>query len=414
MKVIDAYGEIIEINRRPQASELYTVDFKETSFIDNNGVRQKTILPVHFCGNIVIKAPATCICGYRIHNCGCGRLTHFSDVNNFLCLECALEKGYKRCVITGLFGECEKAEQRSGILAYVLKKKITKCKHDCGTNIIGKLVCNQCLEKHYFKCMNCSTITDKQKGKDKAHKVCDVCFVSTIAGKRGFLPSFRTFGIELELNSPNLTDPIWKTKTDGSVAGFEFTSPIYSGGTSFHKDINRFCNFVEKNNAKAGNDCGFHLHIGIQDFGLPDFINTYLNALKIQEWHYTLLPVNRKTSKFCRPLKEINFTENFNHKFETIADFFDKYENVHSDDNIRYRWLNFAAFKKFNTIEVRSHQGTCDPERIEKWAELWMSFIEFSKAGQELKDPYSMMSTMGVRKSTIKYFKNKYELMKCK
>lgn len=166
----------------------------------------------------------------------------------------------------------------------------------------------------------------------------------------------------------------------------------------------------KKKSARAGKDCGFHLHIGAEDFTHEDMISMYENALKIQEWHYSLLPEDRRSNKFCRPLNK--FSSHGKSNIDSINKFFGEYKIVNHGDNLRYRWLNFDAYNKFKTVEARSHPGTYDADRIEKWTELWLSFVEFSKTKLELKDPYSMMSTMGVRRSTINFFKKKHELMR--
>lgn len=408
MKVIKNNGRIFEAS---YSSGSYCCREVKRKFVDSSFKPSEIITLQHNCGEAIESLPSTCSCGIRISLCKCGQPTQFFDINNkSICLDCAHSLKYNYCAISGLIGECVGAYNLYGALVFVLKSRALKCKNDaCDVKLTFKDYCSGCKANFYFVC-GCGKKLEKAKAKDQSHKKCNDCFVPTICSPKGFMSSLRTFGLELELNIGEVKDELWKTKVDGSVNGYEFTSPIYSGGKKFHEDIERFCAFVEKKSARAGKDCGFHLHVGAEDFTHEDFVNMYENAIKIQDWHYSLLPEDRRINKFCRPLNK--FSSHTKSNIDSISKFFGEYKVVNHGDNLRYRWLNFDAYNKFKTVEVRSHPGTYDADRIEKWTELWLAFVEFTKTKLEFKDPYSMMSTMGVRRSTIGFFKKKHELMR--
>lgn len=244
MKIIKNNGEIVEGS---YSSGEYCCRQVNKSIVNSQLQSQTISVLQHNCGAIIEHIPAHCSCGIKIAFCKCVKPTQYSGPNStYICLDCAYDLKYHLCTATGLIGECIQAENLYGGRSFVLKSRTFKCKgENCSTSLTFREYCTSCKDKLYFTCC-CGNEIEKSKAKDQSHKKCNNCFIPLVSGPKGFMPSLRTFGLELELNITEVKDDLWKTKLDGSVSGYEFTSPIYSGGEKFHEDIERFCAFVEK------------------------------------------------------------------------------------------------------------------------------------------------------------------------
>lgn len=188
--------------------------------------------------------------------------------------------------------------------------------------------------------------------------------------------SSRTFGVEFEVKVGDVDFEGWGRREDGSLnEGWEFVSPIFKGYSEPIKMIKDFCKAVKNEGGDIDEECGFHLHIGREK--TPQYL--YENAKAVEKEVFKIVDSGRYDSNYCYPIE-------------------DKYSL-----KCHYVWIN----ESYNhpTIEIRAHEGTLDPVRIEKWIDLWLSFIECSNIGK-CNGLLDAMNKVGTRKSTVKYFKD--------
>jgi hypothetical protein len=116
------------------------------------------------------------------------------------------------------------------------------------------------------------------------------------------------------------------------------------------------------------------LHIHVRHLG-----HLMVVYSRLEPWILRTQPYSRFTSKYCRPLgpqladrwDEALSPQAQSHLYEMKAN-----EYVPGGYNNRYKAVNFAAWYKHRTIEVRCHEGTTDPSEIIAWASIWTTFVD--------------------------------------
>lgn len=97
--------------------------------------------------------------------------------------------------------------------------------------------------------------------------------------------------------------------------------------------------------------CGLHVHLDVRQCYDGNFFEkvgkVYKNLVMAHNQLIYMLPKSRRDNRFCRKNPSPN----------------------HFPPN-RYRMVNTESIKKYGTIEVRSHSGTLDPEKICNWIDI--------------------------------------------
>jgi hypothetical protein len=102
--------------------------------------------------------------------------------------------------------------------------------------------------------------------------------------------------------------------------------------------------------AVVNRSCGLHVHLDMRHRNMSGCVQ---KLLKHQKNIHNMVHPNRKNSEYCRPQN---------------PDFIDRRD--------RYRDINLAAYEKFNTIEVRIHEGTVDTNDIYKWCKYLINVVD--------------------------------------
>jgi len=183
----------------------------------------------------------------------------------------------------------------------------------------------------------------------------------------------RKFGVEIEtsscLNHSNYdSDGNWETKCDGSISGLEFASVILSGyaGLAAIRDI---CDYAEENDWAVDDACGLHVHFDMRsesDDSRKAIACAYLMTYDV--W-CRYVDYSRVGYTYC---KSSNADCGQVHRTRYFDDF--------ADNQCRYEWINFAAYTKHRTFEVRLHEGTLDGRRICNWVKAHAVFIDWASS----------------------------------
>jgi hypothetical protein len=197
----------------------------------------------------------------------------------------------------------------------------------------------------------------------------------------------RKFGVELELIFPRsvgretiyaaisaagVSD--WRVKGDGSLTagngrvGWEIVSPILRGQDGIDQ-IEKICRVVRDLGATVNRTCGLHVHHDVADCTVDALKNIARGWINNRHLIDGLVSESRREggSYYCRPLSS--------HDLQII----ERCTTVEEMRRIgidRYRTLNYAAFARFGTIEVRQHQGTMSFEKIRTWIMLGKAIID--------------------------------------
>lgn len=165
----------------------------------------------------------------------------------------------------------------------------------------------------------------------------------------------------------------WRVIADGSVSdGCEVVSPILSGreGLTAVKGVVKAMN---KFGTKATNECGLHVHVGVNDLTALEFQNIARRYEAFESVIDTFVSPRRRADKgkWCLPM---------NHVVNRIDNMiFLTHENVARHGCGRYRKLNLCAYIKHGTVEFRQLEGTTSWTKIVNWIEFCVSFVEASR-----------------------------------
>lgn len=166
----------------------------------------------------------------------------------------------------------------------------------------------------------------------------------------------RALGVELELvsksNKQTLTDalPIWcRRADDGSLRATSSAYPyVHEVRALFVRSqmeprLFRLCNTLQALECSVNKSCGLHIHL---DQRGETTASAKKRATIMDRWLCALqelVPMSRRTNDYC--------------KFGI-------------SERDRYHAVNFVAFQKYKTIEVRLHSGTIDYTKILAWIRL--------------------------------------------
>lgn len=223
-------------------------------------------------------------------------------------------------------------------------------------------------------------------------------------------PADRKFGVELELKFPSgrsyheVRDALiaagltnWKVKGDGSLTqgnGMEITSPPLQGDNGFEK-VRIACRVLREQGARVDRQTGLHVHHDASDLGLAALKRVARCWKNTQPMIDGLVSPSRRGAAnpfYCMPLTSTDVQ-----RIEDCTSL----ARLRTCGAQRYRTLNFRAYGKFGTLEVRQHQGTCDAEKITSWVKLGQAIIAHAKATTEpLATPSRMrdfVTTLGHR-----------------
>lgn len=133
----------------------------------------------------------------------------------------------------------------------------------------------------------------------------------------------------------------------------------------FKQHLKKVCNILQKVGARADNQehfrrCGLHVHIDMRRGRKKDIV--YNNFVACQKVLSTFLDPNRSDSEFCRLIKSREFPT--------------KFENTREE---RYKAINAASFYKYQTLEIRMHQGSVNFKDICNWMNLLIKIANYKK-----------------------------------
>ncbi len=121
--------------------------------------------------------------------------------------------------------------------------------------------------------------------------------------------------------------------------------------------------------------CGTHVHLDMRN---RDVKQCYENLFKSQTFLRKFLDKSRRRNNYCK---------------KNTATTFD--ESVNTGD--RYQSINPQSYRKFQTLEVRMHQGTLEADKLIPWIKLLLKMVNYK---QPVEKPIN----------TLKQASSKYEL----
>lgn len=262
---------------------------------------------------------------------------------------------------------------------------------DSRTSDSGDDYCEECYYDNYFYCEGCESETPS----DECHSTDDGCYCSECAPSQAgadFEPkhnwtgtddynkigSSRKFGIELESYDSSdyhewIEDTDWGAKEDGSTEGKEFVSPPMWGNDGYDSVMD-FCDKANRDGVSANRDCGYHLHLDLSDTCAEDRKGIALAYHYTREVWADFIHHSRRDTSYAFYSSNSDHRSNNSWDEKSIMD-----SDGHPTGTPRYTWLNWGAYYKFGTVEVRSHEPTFDGQTVINWIKAHTIFIDYVK-----------------------------------
>jgi hypothetical protein len=249
-------------------------------------------------------------------------------------------------------------------------------------------MCRNCFDARFFECAGCGNVvgldlvayTDEYDGDN----YCSCCAPNDedddeaewdqggrVVGENfARIGSRRRFGVELEISSCTKHaglrgQTVFGVKYDGSLSsGKEFVSPVLQGDEGLEA-VDNLCAYGKTNDWTVDSSCGYHVHIDcgdLNDIALKSVALAY--ALTADVWGRFVTP-KRRDNRYCERLP-YSAEQIRGVNFATILDM--------TQD--RYHWLNWQAYNRHHTVEVRLHSGTTNAEKVNNWVIIHARFVD--------------------------------------
>jgi len=238
------------------------------------------------------------------------------------------------------------------------------------------MICKSCLEEKYFTCPQCNKpVAVSQKHVVGDLDMCERCYSDSnywppqanpvSIASYDTIGSQRKYGIELESQTNDnhrllrfRDKSIWGAKSDCTVRGREFYSPILYGDQGLH-EVRRLCSVANELGWRVDHNCGYHLHLDMRD-EMADSLQSIAYAfMAIYDVLRRCVAHNRHNgSSYCRQYLRPDDIEHAN-------DFLDWAS--HQD---RYNFMNISSYFQHGTFENRLHEGTFNEEAVCNWVIL--------------------------------------------
>ena len=263
--------------------------------------------------------------------------------------------------------------------------------------------------------------------------------------------SDRAFGVEIELLSDDGVDDLadafdragkdvivadtvtrvttkaWKIVPDLSLPngrGFELVSPILRGANGRHRLVTVMNQINELRGSAiqftlvealggacrlapgvqpepisyVNKQCGYHVHVDLTGINFAGVRRICQNWAKYEDAIDLFLPESRRgnANRFCQSVRHNGFLGHGTNK--RVNDYIGACEDMDElmacinpitseDDPGRYYKLNLRTGNK-NTIEFRAHSGTTDTEKLKRWINFVVAFVENSALSPAPKSFY--------------------------
>jgi|WetSurMetagenome_2_1015567.scaffolds.fasta_scaffold01858_18 hypothetical protein len=359
---------------------------------------------------------------------GCGDMVqHVTPLNGRNYCDICLGEVQRRCVACGAAVHRDDAIIRASdgqpYCSICARALFSNC-HDCGRQTPltrarpyeDGVICSTCFNRDYDECYYCRRVITRNErwSTPDEHTACESCYndrcgvcdhcgagrwsddiITTSHGRLcatcnrelgeweagefvvnnptyDDIGSTRKFGIELETARCNnyLTlrgNTIWECKTDCSIEGREFVSPILYGDEGLN-EIRNFCAIARRLHWTVNRYCGYHAHFDVSHETWESLRSiAYAYRLTYDLW-CRLVSDGRAQNAYCgSPDYSLD-------DIQTINSMSDWEYFVGARD--RFEFVNWRAYLVHGSCELRSHDASLNSAIICDWIKLHARFID--------------------------------------
>lgn len=355
-------------------------------------------------------------------------LTSLEDGDD-VCGSC-LDSSYFKCVCCDIYKKNRDSNNTDdGLVCDGCYENYCSC-YSCGYtshednmfSVDDECYCQSCYDD-MICCDNCGSYTSSPIDTDDG-VLCPSC---SKVDARPELPPMcnggylgtRCFGIELEFDNVYENKSSWKQVGDGSLSssGGEFLSGPLRG----EDGINNVNTNVKKIKGNIRRNCGFHLHIDMTSEEMSNVKNVVMTAIGMEDYIFSLVSKSRRDNRYCMKLKD-RLSDLINSNLDNWTYYEGYNKNITADkyNDKRYEWINSHSYFYRGTLEIRVHQGTGNPEKVLRWAELWLKIADWAIKQEPnfirmhcISPDFTqrVLSSIGLRDSTKEYFNHRIKLL---
>ena len=234
----------------------------------------------------------------------------------------------------------------------------------------------------------------------------EIEFLSTVTIQQAVM-SLRAAGLQVQSEGyTHRTTPHWKVVGDGSC-GLELVSPVLEGEAGLEQ-VRIAAAALEAVGAQVDKRCGLHVHFDARGMSLKSIKNLFKMWLKFEDVLDTFQPASRRgnANRYCQtnlsyePVGAGDHRGQCSRMFQRI-DACRSIEEMKALYPCRYRKLNIHSYFRHQTLEVRHHSGTTNPEKITHWVRLMARLFDAAESAATVRN---RPEQTGIGASRMKWF----------
>ena len=219
----------------------------------------------------------------------------------------------------------------------------------------------------------------------------EIEFLSTITVEQAVM-SLRAAGIQAEYMSyTHNTTPHWKIVYDGSC-GYELVSPVLEGEAGIEQ-VRIAAAALEAAGAEVNKKCGLHVHFDASSMSIRSVKNLLKIWTKFEDVLDTFQPPSRRGNTHSLLMSNLSSSYDDAERHHAACQaMFRKIDACRTMEQMkdlyisRYRKLNVHSYFRHQTLEVRHHSGTTDPEKIANWVRLMARMFDAAEAATTVQN----------------------------
>jgi len=185
--------------------------------------------------------------------------------------------------------------------------------------------------------------------------------------------SERRFGVEIETEGCDGYRSLhgateWGCVYECSTPGKEFISPILQGDAGFN-EIYDFCQIAEDKDWTVDRSCGLHVHLDLSNDSTEECLHIAYAYRRTYPMWKKFVSANRSRNSMCGSPQ---YTCDDIRTFEHVEDF--------AEERDRFEFVNWRAYIRHRSFEVRIYFGTLNAREICNWIALHARFMDAVKA----------------------------------
>lgn len=198
--------------------------------------------------------------------------------------------------------------------------------------------------------------------------------------------ALRLRGIQARVEGySHATPSAWKVITDSSC-GSELVSPVLEGEDG-RRQVRVAMEALRAAGATINKSCGLHVHHDARGLSLENLQALARTFAAAEDRLFEVVAPSRRSNVYCRRFRGSSVADKVERAYGLAA-----IQRISGRD--RYHAINFAAYGRHGTVEVRMHQATLNGTKAVEWVLLGQAIVEAAVNGEAV-DASTMSALVG-------------------